>query len=166
MVLFTDVLYFYLLFFGVLAGAAGVIAAPRLFLSVVSLFVAVSASSLLYLRLNAHYIAIFQFVFCGLVFSSLLFVLLKKTEMFNLGSKFVTKFKAFTGIVLVFVFGLLVCLFANEEFSGSLYAFFSSVSERAFADTGFSGDIFSLQLLIIMVSVAAVVLSWQREDTQ
>ena len=76
-----DFVYFYVFAFLMISSALGIIFAPRMYLSLLSLFFLVVFSSLLYLGLNAVYLSVFQFILCGLCLFVYVFLLLKKLEL-------------------------------------------------------------------------------------
>lgn len=165
----SEALYFYLLFIVILIGSAFVIFAPRMYLAVLSLFVTICASSLLYLTLNANFLAVFQFILCGLILSVFIFVLLKKISRLNLKLKLVPWFKIVMGCLFTMLFGVLACLFVKEEFNNSFYAIFNFISEKSEDVVNLSNDLFPLHLVIILLLVSALIVkvfvSRQSEDS-
>lgn len=165
----SEVIYFYILFFFVLASSILVILTPRMYLAVFSLLALTFGSSLLYLTLNANYIAVFQFILCGLILSVFLFLLLKKIGRLNLKLKLVTPFKAVAGILAAVLFGGLSCLFFKQEFNNSLYSVFNYITEKSLDVVDFGESVFPLHLVLILLLVSAVVirvfLSRQGEDS-
>ncbi len=164
-----DVLAFYVLAVLILVSASMVILAPRMYLSVVSLFFLVIFSSFLYFGLNASYIAIFQFLLCGLCLFLYIFLLLKKIGRLNLRLKLVSPFKLVFRTFFVFIFGVLTYLFFVEEFSNSLFDVFSFVSEKSSDVIDFATHIFPLHLVLILVVISAIViriflLSYQNSE--
>lgn len=165
-----DVLAFYVLAFLILVSASMVIFAPRMYLAAVSLFFLVLFSSFLYFSLNASYIAIFQFLLCGLCLSLYIFLLLKKIGRLNLRLKLVSPFKLFFRSFFVLALGVLTYLFFAEEFSNSLFDVFSFVSEKSSDVIDFAAHIFPLHLVLILVVISAIViriflLSYQNTET-
>ncbi len=163
-----EVFYFYLLFFVMLGASIGVIAAPRMFLALGSFFLMIVVSSLLYLTLNAFYMAVFQFILCGVILSVYIFLLLKKIGRLNLKLKLVTVPKIIFGTLFTLSLGALTCLFVNEEFSNSLYSIFNYITEKSSDVVDFASHIFPLHLVIVLFLVVAVVirvfLSNQNEE--
>ena len=154
----SDIIHFYSLFIILLASAFGVIFSPRMFLSVLSFFFLICSSSLLYLELNAKYIAVFQFILCGLFLMIYLFLLLKKIGRFNLNLKLVQTPKMLFSALFVVMFGILTYLFFDEEFNSSLYSIFNFVEGKSADVINFSMHLFPLHLVIILVFVTSVVL--------
>lgn len=153
-----EIIYFYLLALLMIFCAAGVIFAPRMYLSALSLFFLIVFSSLLYFDLNASYIAVFQFILCGVCLSVYIFILLKKISRLNLKLKLVTPLKIICSAVFVFLFGLLTCLFFNEEFTNSFFDIFNFVTEKSSDIVNFAQHVFPLHLVAILVLVSAVVI--------
>lgn len=161
----SNIIYFYSLFFAILTSAFGVIFAPRMYISVLSLFLLICCSSLLYLGLNAKYLAIFQFILCGLFLSVYIFLLLKKIGRINLGLKLVQPVKIVFSSVFVLLFGVLTCLFFNQEFSNSLYSIFNFITEKSSDTVRFLQYAYPLSLVLILVLVSAAVLRIFLENT-
>ena len=153
-----EVFYFYLLFFAVLGASIGVIAAPRMFIALISFFVMICVTSLLYLTLNAAYMAIFQFILCAVVLCVYIFLLLKKISRLNLKLKLVPFAKLCAGVVFTLLFGVFCCLFVNQEFSSSLYSIFNFITEKSSDSVNFCGLIFPFHLVILLVLISAVVI--------
>lgn len=154
----SEILYFYLLFFLLPLSALGVILAPRMYLSVLSLFLLICCSSLLYFGMNAKYIAVFQFILCGLFLSVYIFLLLKKIGRLNLKLKLVTPFKIIPSVIFTVLFGVLTCLFFNEEFSNALFDIFSFVTIKSSDVVDFASHLFPLHLVVLLVLVSAAVI--------
>lgn len=159
---------FYLIFFLVIGSSIGVIVAPRMYLALLSLFILVSSSSLLYFGLNAKYMAVFQFILCGLILSVSIFILLKKIGRLNLKLKLVPVGKLITGVFFVVLFGGLSCLYFNQEFNNSLYSIFNYISGKSDDVVNFAAHTFPLHLVVLLVLVSAIVIrvffSRQSED--
>lgn len=153
-----EILYFYLLAFLILICAGGIIFLPRMYLSAFSLFGLIVFSSLLYLDLNAAYIAIFQFILCGVCLSVYIFILLKKIGRLNLKLKLVTPFKIVCSGLITLLFGVLTCFFFAEEFTNSFFDIFSFVTEKSSDVVNFAQHLFPLHLVMILVLVSAVVI--------
>ena len=154
----SDILYFYMLAFLMLISASGIIFAPRMYLSVLSLLSFILFSSLLYLALNAGYIALFQFILSGLCIFIYIFLLLKKIGRLNLALKLVKPLKIAFAATAVSLFGIFSCLFFKEEFTNSLFDIFNSVIEKSSDIIHFSDHIFPLHLMILLLFVSAVVI--------
>lgn len=154
----SDVVYFYTLFFMILGSAFGVIFAPKMYLALLSLFGLICFSGFLYLGLNARYMAVFQFILCGIFLTLYILILLKKIERLNLKLKLVSPFKIIISSGLVFSFGVMYCLFFNEEFENSLYSIFNFVIEKSTDKINFAMHIFPLHIVILLVIVTAVIL--------
>lgn len=153
-----SVIYFYFLFVALCTCALGVIFSPRMYLSVLSLFLLVCFSSVLYIGFNAGYLALFQFILCGLFLSVYIFLLLKKIGRLNLNLKLASPVKIITGAVSIAVLGVLSVLFFNQEFDNSLYSFFNVVVEKSSDLVNFKYYVFPLSLLAILIFVAAFVM--------
>lgn len=154
----SNIIYFYSLFFAILTSAIGVIFAPRMYISVLSLFILICSSCFLYLGLNAKYLAIFQFILCGLFLSVYIFLLLKKIGRINLHLKLVQPAKIVFSAICVLLFGVLTCLFFNQEFSNSLYSIFNFITEKSSDTVSFLQHAYPLSLVLILVFVSAAVL--------
>lgn len=153
-----EVLYFYVLSILMIISAASIIAAPKMYLSVGSLFLLICFSSLLYLNLNAGYIALFQFLLCGLCLFVYIFLLLKKIGRLNLRLKLVSKIKIIYSASAVLLLSCLSCLFFKEEFTNSLFDIFNFVTVKTSDVVDFAAHIFPLHLIFILVLISAVVI--------
>ena len=153
-----EVLYFYVLSILMIISAASIIAAPKMYLSVGSLFLLICFSSLLYLNLNAGYIALFQFLLCGLCLFVYIFLLLKKIGRLNLRLKLVSKIKIIYSASAVLLLSCLCCLFFKEEFTNSLFDIFNFVTVKTSDVVDFAAHIFPLHLIFILVLISAVVI--------
>lgn len=169
----SNVIYFYSLFFAILASSLGIILAPKMYMAAISLFCLICFSGVLYLGFNAKYIAIFQFILCGVFLCAYIILLLKKISRLNLNLKLAPPFKIIASSLFIFLFGLLTCLFFKEEYSNSLYSIFNFISEKSSDTVNFALHGFHLQLVILLVLVTAVVLriflvnvNEQSEDKQ
>lgn len=154
----SNIFYFYFLCVIILGSAAGIILAPRMYIAVISLFGLICSSGLLYLSLNAKYMAIFQFILCGIFLCGYVFILLKKINRLNLKLKLVNPIKIIFSSLWVLLFGVLTCLFFNEEFNNSLYSIFNFIIEKSSDTVKFAEHIFPLHLVILLVFVAAIIL--------
>lgn len=154
----SNIFYFYSLFFLMTLSAIGVILAPKMYMSVISLFGLVTLSSLLYLGLNSQYVAIFQFILCGLFLSVYIFLLLKKICRLNLGLKLASTPKIIISTVFTITFGIIEILFFKVEFNNSLYSIFNFITEKSTDVINFQTHGFQLQLLIILLFVTAIIL--------
>ena len=153
-----EVFCFYILFFAIIVSAIGIILAPRMFLAMISFFLLICMTSLLYLTLNAGYIALFQFILCGVVLGVYIFLLLKKIGRLNLKLKLVPVLKIISGAFFTVAFGVLCCLFMNEEFENSLYSIFNYITEKSSDIVDFAGHVFPLHLVILLVLISAIVI--------
>lgn len=140
------------------ACALGVILAPRMYLSVISLFLLICFSSLLYFSMSAIYIGIFQFILCGICLSVYIFLLLKKIGRLNLKLKLVTIGKIVSSIVLTVLFGVLSCLFFKAEFSNALFDVFNFVAAKSSDVVDFASHSFPVHLVIVLFLVSVVVI--------
>lgn len=154
----SNVVYFYTLFFMILGSALGVIFAPKMYLALISFFALICFSGFLYLGLNSQYLAVFQFILCGIFLTIYIMILLKKIERLNLKLKLVSPFKIIISSGLIFAFGIMYCLFFNEEFNNSLYSIFNFVIEKSVGKISFAMHIFPLHLVILLVFVTAIIL--------
>ncbi len=154
----SNVLYFYALFFAILISASGIIFTPRMYMALISLLCLICFSSLLYLTLNAQYIAIFQLILCGLFLCAYIFILLKKIGRTNLKLKLVSPFKISVSVIVAGVFSALCWLFFKEEFNNSLYDIFNFVIVKSTDVVKFSQHLFPLHIVLLLVFVTAAVL--------
>ena len=154
----SNIFYFYSLFLLILGSALCIILASRMYLALIFLFLLVCTTGLLYLTINAKYLAIFQFILCGIFLSGYVFLLLKKIKRLRLSLKLVKPAKIIISVILVLVFGMLTCIFFNEEFGNSLYTIFNFVTENSSDTVKFLQHIFPLHLVILLVIVTAAVL--------
>ena len=153
-----DFVYFYVFAVLMLVSAAGIIFAPRMYLSLLSLFFLVIFSSLLYFGLNAVYLSIFQFILCGVCLFVYIFLLLKKIGRLNLELKLVSRPKIIVSSFFIFIFGLCTCVFFKEEFTNSLFEIFNFVAQKSSDIVAFDLHMFPLHLIILLVLVCAVVI--------
>lgn len=154
----TNLIYFYFLFFGIICSAFGIIFAPMMYLSAISLFLFVCFSSLIYLYLNSVYLSVFQFILCGLFLSVYIFLLIKKIGRINLRFGLAPFSKILVSSVFVLLFGGLFVLYFFQEFDSSLYSFFNAVVEKSFDTVNFRHYLYPLSLVGVFVLVSAVVL--------
>lgn len=154
----TNLIYFYFLFFATICCALGIIFAPMMYLSAVSLFLFVCFSSLIYLYLNSVYLSVFQFILCGLFLSVYLFLLIKKIGRINLRLGLAPASKIIVSSIFVLLFGALFVLYFLQEFDSSLYSFFNAVVEKSFDAVNFKHYLYPLSLVGIFVLVSAAVL--------
>lgn len=154
----SNIFYFYSLFILIVGSAACIILASRMYLALISLFCLICTTGLLYLALNAKYLAIFQFILCGIFLSVYIFLLLKKIRRLNLSLKLVNPAKIIISMFWVLLFGGVACLFYNEEYSNSLYTIFNFIIENSSDTVKFSQHIFPLHLVMLLVIVTAAVL--------
>lgn len=154
----SNIIYFYSMSLLILGSAAGVIFSPRMYMSVLSLFVLICASSGLYFGFGANYAAFFQLILCGFLLSGYLFLLLRKIGITNLELKLNSLFKILVSSAVVFALGVLSLVFFVEEFENSLYTVFNFVKEKSFDAINFAANVFPLHLVIILVLVSAIVL--------
>lgn len=154
----SNIIYFYSMSFLILGSAAGVIFSPKMYLSVLSLFVLICSSSALYFGFGANYAAFFQLILCGFLLSGYLFLLLKKIGRMNLELKLNSIPKIIISSITVLALGVLTLCFFVEEFENSLYTVFNFVTEKSFDSINFAANIFPLHLVIIFVFVSAIVL--------
>ncbi len=154
----SGIINFYSLSVAILACAFGVIFAPRMYIAAVSLFLLICFSGMLYLGLNAQYLAIFQFILCGLCLSVYIFFLLKKIGRWNLKLKLVQPGKIVFGSLFVFLLLILTCTFFYQEFNNSLYSVFSFITEKSSDVVKFVRHAYPLSLVILLVFVSASVL--------
>lgn len=154
----SNVIYFYFLFAALCSSALGVIFSPRMYMSALSLFLLVCFSSLLYLGFSAVYLAIFQFILCGLFLSVYVFLLLKKIGRLNLTLKLASKAKIVTGICFIVLLCALCVLFFNQEFDNSLYSVFNFVIAKSSDIVDFEHYLFPLSLIGVLIFVAAFVM--------
>lgn len=152
-----EFLCFYLVSGILLMSALGVVFAPRMYIAVFSLFVLVSASSFLYFDLNARYLAIFQFILCGICLIVYLLLLLRKIGRLQLELKLVSKIKIVFRSLFVVLFGCCVVFFVSEELSSSLFGVFNFVLEKTSDEIDFLGNLFPLYLFVILVMVVSMV---------
>lgn len=152
-----EFLSFYLVSVVMLIGALGVVFAPRMYIALLSLFVLILASSFMYFDLNARYIAIFQFILCGICLIIYLFLLLRKIERLHLELKLVSKMKMAFRSLFVVLFGCFVVFFVKEELSISLFDVFNFVYEKTSDEIDFGGDLLPLYLFSILVMVVSMV---------
>lgn len=153
-----DFVYFYVFAFLMISSALGIIFAPRMYLSLLSLFFLVVFSSLLYLGLNAVYLSVFQFILCGLCLFVYVFLLLKKIGRLNLSLKLVKLAKIVMSSFFILLFGICACIFFIKEFSNSLFEIFNSVAEKSSDVVNFGMHVFPLHLILLLVLVSAVVI--------
>ena len=149
---------FYLAALMLLCSTAGVIFAPRMFLALISLFFAFLFTGILCFMLGAKFIAIFVFLLGGLVLCPVIFLLMKKINRWNLPLKLSGIFKIVVSSVVLAVFGGVGCLFIREEFSSSLFNIFNYVTEKSQDSLTFSGHIFPLHIVLILIFCAVVVI--------
>lgn len=154
----SNVIYFYLLFTALCAGAFGVIFAPRMYMSALSLLLVVCFSSLLYLGFNAVYLAVFQFILCGLFLFVYVFLFLKKIGRINLSLKLASKTKIIASICFLVLLSVLCTLFFSQEFDNSLYSVFNFVVAKSSDIVDFKNYIFPLSLIGVLIFVAAFVM--------
>ncbi len=154
----SNIFYFYSLCVIILGSAAGIILVPRMYMAVISLFCLICSSGFLYLSLNAKYMALFQFILCGIFLCSYIFILLKKINRLNLKLKLVNPIKIIASSCWILLFGILTCLFFNEEFNNSLYSIFNFIIEKSSDTINFMEHIFPLHLVILLVIVTSIIL--------
>lgn len=154
----SNIIFFFFISVLILFFAGCVIFASRMFMSLICLFLLVCSTGFLYLTLNAKYIAVFQFILCGIFLSVYIFMLLRKIGRLSLKLKLVNPAKIITGVFWVLSFGLITVLFFREEFNNSLYSIFNFLVEKSFDSVKFAINIFPLHLIIILVIVTAIVL--------
>lgn len=152
-----EFLSFYLVSGVMLVSAFSVVFAPRMYISVLSLFLLISSSSFLYFGLNARYLALFQFILCGICLIVYLFLLLRKIERLQLELKLVSNFKIVIRSFFIFLFGAFIVFFVNEELSSSLFDVFNFVYEKASDEIDFTGNLLPLYLFVILVMVISMV---------
>ena len=111
----------------------------------------------MYFDLNARYIAIFQFILCGICLIIYLFLLLRKIERLQLELKLVSKMKMAFRSLFVVLFGCFVVFFVKEELSISLFDVFNFVYEKTSDEIDFGGDLLPLYLFSILVMVVSMV---------
>ena len=153
-----NIIYFYILFFAICSSALGVILAPRMYMAVLSLFLLVCFTSLMYFSLNAIYLSVFQFILCGLILSAYIFLLLKKIGRINLGLKLAPASKIIMSSVFIILLATLSIMYFYQEFDNSLYAFFNASIENSFDSVNFKNNLYPLALIGIFVFVSASVL--------
>lgn len=152
-----EFLNFYLVSVLMLVSALGVVFAPRMYISVVSLFVLISTSSFLYFDLNARYLAFFQFILCGICLTISLFVVLRKIACLQLELKLVSKIKVVLRSLFTILFGSFFVFCVGEELSSSLFDVFNFVYEKASDSIYFSENLLPLYLFVILVIVVSMV---------
>lgn len=163
----SETIYFYFFALMLIVSSVGVIFSPRMFLSVFSLFGAFFFSSLLYELLNARFLAIFQFIFCGLLLCVTLFAVMQKISRWNLKLKVSSWLRNIVTCAALLLFVVLTAMFVQEEFSSSLFGIFSLTSERAADVLHFSDFIFPLYLIcILFIAVASVIKTQIDSGTQ
>ena len=154
----SGIINFYSLSVAILACAFGVIFAPRMYIAAVSLFLLICFSGMLYLGLNAQYLAIFQFILCGLCLSVYIFFLLKIIGRWNLKLKLVSSAKVVFSSVFVLLLLILTSIYFYQEFINSLYSVFSVITEKSSDIVKFMRYSYPLSLVILLVFVSASVL--------
>ncbi len=154
----TNLIYFYFLFFGTIFCALGIIFAPMMYLSAISLFLFVCFSSLIYLYLNSVYLSVFQFILCGLFLSVYILLLIKKIGRINLMLVLAPASKIIVSSIFVLLLGGLFILYFFQEFDSSLYSFFNAVVEKSFGSVNFRHYLYPLSLVGVFVLVSAAVL--------
>lgn len=156
--MFLELLHFYVPALFLLFSALGIIFSPRMYLSLVSFFLFVVMSSLIFFDLNAKFIAVFQFILCGVCLVSYLFLLLKKMGRLNLELKLVSNSKIIWRVTVLSVFVLLGVFLLYEEFVNSLFSIFNTVAIKSFDVIDFSQNIFPLHLIVLLFILCAVVI--------
>ena len=156
--MFSEIIYFYLLFFSIIGAALGIILAPRMYFACLSMFLLVCLSSLLYLSLDAIYIAVFQFILCGIFLSVYMFLLLKKIGRLNLNLKLVAVPKVIVSCLFTLILGAVTYLYFKEEFTNSLFEIFNFVTIKSSDVVDFKLHIFPLILVILLVFISLTVI--------
>lgn len=157
--MFSESIYFYIFSILLICNCAAVIFAPRMVLALFGLFLSFLFTGLICWTLNAHFIAIFQFVLCGLILCPVIFLLMNKISRWSLPLKLVRPFKIIIAALVSLGFGALVCLFIKEEFASSLLNIFNFVNEKSSDSVHFFSYAFPLHLLLILVVVTVIVIS-------
>lgn len=152
----SNILYFYSLFFLTLGSAMSVVFAPRMYLSVLSLFFLICSSSVLYWNLNAKYLAIFQVILCGFFLCGFICILLKKIGRLTLIIKKKTIFNIIFKTLILLLFAIVTVIFFIEDYNNSLYTMFNFVPEKAFDEINFKNYLFPLLLATILICTTAI----------
>lgn len=151
-------LCFYVTAMMLLGSAIGVVFAPRMFLALISLFFAFLFSGAMCFMVNAKFIALFVFILGGVVLCPIIFLLMKKINRWNLPLKLSGVFRIIVTSVVLCGFGVVACLFVGEEFNNSLINIFNFVNEKSADSMTFSGQIFHLHIVLILIIAAVIVI--------
>lgn len=154
----AEAVYFYIYAIILVVSAIGVVFSPRMFFAFCAFFCTLLFSSCLYGLLDAGFMAVFQFLLCGLFLCIMLILLLRKITIWTLPLKIASRFRVALSAVVLFIFGILTYLYVNFEFSGSIGDFFCFLNEKSVDTVDFSGFSFSIPLMIIITMVMCVML--------
>ena len=136
--------------------AIGVVFSPRMFYAFCAFFCTLLFSSFIYALLNATFMAVFQFILCGLVLCLILLLVLKKITIWNLPLKIATTTRTVAASLIMFLFGIISCLYVNFEFNGVIGYFLDLIKEKSMDVVDFSNFMFSIHLAIILTLVLCI----------
>lgn len=154
----TDTGYFYIYAVLLIAGAAGVVFSPRMFAALCSFFFMLLFSSLIYGLLNAAFLAVFQFVLCGLMLCLMLFFILKKITIWMLPLKIASIVKIMFAIFVFCIFAVVSFFYVGFEFGSNSGLFIHMFKEKSADIIDFSGFLFSVSLAVILTLTVCVAL--------
>lgn len=154
----TEAVYFYIYALILIVSAVGVVFSPRMFLSFCAFFCTLLFSSCIYGLLNAGFMALFQFILCGLFLCIMLMLILKKITIWTLPLKVASVRKIVLSSVALVIFGIFSYLYVSFEFGGVIGEFFDFIKEKSVDIVDFSDFMFSIHLVIIITLVMCVML--------
>ncbi len=156
--LITEPIYFYILAVLLIFSASAVIFAPRMFLAIIGLFLSFLFTGLICASLNAIFVAMFQFILCGLILCPVIFLSTRKISLWDFPLRLVKIPKIVISSIIVVLFCAVICLYVREEFSSALLNIFSYVNEKSADLFNFSEYLFPMHIVIILTVVAFVVI--------
>lgn len=157
-ILDSEAVYFYIFSICLLLSAVGVVFSPKMFMSVIALFGAFLFSSLIYGMLGAYFMAVFQFVLCGLFLCFVFVLIMRKITKWNLPLKIAPFYKILLSSIVFGGFGIVVYFYVFFEFNGMPLDFFDFIKEKSVDIVDFSGVMLPVYLIIILIPVMCVLL--------
>ena len=154
----AEAVYFYIYALILIVSAVGVVFSPRMVLSFCAFFCTLLFSSCIYGLLNAGFMALFQFILCGLFLCIMLMLILKKITIWTLPLKVASVRKIVLSSVALVIFGIFSYLYVSFEFGGVIGEFFDFIKEKSVDIVDFSDFMFSIHLVIIITLVMCVML--------
>lgn len=154
----VEAVYFYIYAVVLVASALSVIFSPRMFLGVCAFFLTLLFSSLIYWLLSAEFIALFQFILCGLFLCIILMMILRKITILTLPLRVGSLAKIILTCIVLLIFGLISYFYMSVEFSGAINDIFGFINAKAADRFDFTNFTFPLHLVVIITGVMCVML--------